>query len=751
MKILIKLFTLKYLTQVTMIKSTPFIRTVLDNPKIDQWGIDEKKGCVVIQKIENIPVISCIGTSRDGKSTALNLYAKWIIENHDNKKTFFDNIKDIFRQPIKETPFNPFISAQSGDDVVTNGIDYLEIPNKCLLIDCQGMQLSSAKYDHYLMLITYLISNVIIFTVRERLDLQVLNNCLAVFSFLSEIPDEYRRNDKPILLIRIKDFQNSSALKKDPKFLEKIIDKWLTPTNDQYDQIKQAFKNTFEIKACATKHPQLNDNDEVDIYSKNFFTVHPDFLEFCKSIQNATNGKKAPKILSDPKNLEKLIAKLIENKKIDWRKLDLYHQITENELRKYVQDNLITCSLSDKTIVDKMNGSKESYDTYENRKIEIERMKNDIYDNKFKDITDDIKNSVFSSVFVSFNEIVNNAQKRNIELAESTILPHCDTFKQKYSDRTFNKCWVNKIMSYFDGYKKTFMTELEKIDVTVKEKYLLLINDDEQKAKTNQDLINKNNCNEINTIKSIIKNKNISSYISDQIYNFIHEQIDNEKGKYNYTLSFDQTVNHVKHNLNGLLKECTKNMIIYFMNRKGEIETKPLNTNITIEYDDIQGSFNVKITCNEYTGEIYIDSFNKFPYEKFFNQTKKSRLDSMIFMYFSNNDINNEDLGSDIVRVCIPNPSYTNNSNMCHCFTFTKNVYDALIKKQMDEYANQILYLFDEKIESDGNGWTTIRYTLKNNINNEYQEYNKYLMKKIFIFMGGLAVYKNVKMFSAFL
>lgn len=67
---------------------------------------------------KNEPVISCIGTSRDGKSTLLNLIYKTITESNDL----------------------PFIS-KSGTEVVTNGIDFAIVPDNCILLDCQGMAL----------------------------------------------------------------------------------------------------------------------------------------------------------------------------------------------------------------------------------------------------------------------------------------------------------------------------------------------------------------------------------------------------------------------------------------------------------------------------------------------------------------------------------------------------------------------------------------------------------------------------------
>ena len=53
-------------------KSTSFIRTDKTT-----WNLVNN-----IPQISTIPVISCIGTSRDGKSTSLNMYANWIMQKH---------------------------------------------------------------------------------------------------------------------------------------------------------------------------------------------------------------------------------------------------------------------------------------------------------------------------------------------------------------------------------------------------------------------------------------------------------------------------------------------------------------------------------------------------------------------------------------------------------------------------------------------------------------------------------------------
>jgi hypothetical protein len=508
-------------------KATAFIRT-----DVESWKIVNN-----LPKIDNMPVISVIGTSRDGKSTSLNLYANWIMKNISKSHSIFS----WFNSKI-ETPFIPFTALQT-DEIVTNGIDFFVIPNKCMLIDCQGMQLKDAKHDHFLMLITYLISNVIILTVRERLDLQVLNNCLGVFSFLSEIPNEFKRTDKPVLLIRIKDFQNFKQLNKDPLYLKKYVDKWLEKSNDQYDQIKEAFRNTFIIDVIATKYPTMDEDGEVDIHDSEFFVNNPTFLNYCNKLDELCVDYMTSNILKNPDNIIKLVNSLKMNKTIDWKKLDLYHQITENELRKYLQENLLTDeTLNDKTIIEEMDGSLNSYEKCIIRNEKILQMKLEVYEKKFKDITLSVKKEVFDGIFNTFKTIYETAKHKNDTLAEITIKPFYDKFTNMYKEKTFSNYFINKIIEYFSNHKEEFMMELKKIDFDVQQKYLEIINKEEIEVENKQKIINENNDLQQQKINKLIEELDIMKQCKENIDMLLQNHIKHKL----YNVPFGKTLYEIK-------------------------------------------------------------------------------------------------------------------------------------------------------------------------------------------------------------
>lgn len=368
------------------------------------FGVNPEHSGIPCSKKDCIPVISIIGTSRDGKSSLLNVIHK-IAKNKNNELR------------------NPFIS-RNGHDVVTNGIDYYEVENKCILIDCQGITRTrrDAKYDHFLTLIVYLISNVIILNVCQRLDLQVFTNLLAVFSFLSEIPEEHRRKDKPILVIRIKDFQDTDQYEENPNYLREYVEAWLTKSCDQYDHIKDAFKMAFDIEIVFTEYPVFTDNRKkiIDVYDESFSINNPTFIEACHKILSFTEKSKATALMRDPVKLHKLV-------------VDLKLNITSLELERYVNEHINIKPYNEDNLTQKMDGSQGASLLYTKRQKMIKQLYFDTFNKKFKNVAPDLKRKIFGKWFDKFNEIIFVAKTKNIELAKKQIKPFVDKYNDKYN------------------------------------------------------------------------------------------------------------------------------------------------------------------------------------------------------------------------------------------------------------------------------------------------------------------------------
>ncbi|VBB18133.1 putative hydrolase [Yasminevirus sp. GU-2018] len=517
-----------------------------------------------------IPVISCIGSSRDGKSTLLN-----------NLYKYYSTQSEKAGSPKKtDKPVYPF-KSKSGDDVTTNGIDFIDIPGECILMDCQGMALKDAKYDHYLTLMVYQLSDVIILNVRQRLDLQVLNNLLAVFSFLSEIPPESRRPDKPTLVIRIKDFQDFEALEENSEYLNEYVKRWLEKSGDQYDQIKEAFSMAFNIDIVYTEYPKFPPKKSaLDLYHKDFEKDNPSFLEACTYIMKIaqSRGTKKNKLLANNAEVRELINTLKNNSKIDYRKLDLYHNITKTELLEYLRDVVNKPPYNDISILSQMDGSLGAYNLYQKKMIDIKDLKHKTYNSKFKDVTLDVKEEVFKKQFDEYFEFCAECKKKNIRLAEALIKPHIDEFNQKFIEGSnpFSDL-VNKISNIFTDKRKKLEGELDKIDKNVKESWLRKL--DEEKAmlkKIQQDIIAKNNAN-IKALEDAIRL--YSPDMHNQKYTL--EELDKQFGGKNYNVQSSQTYETVKSRIRSDLQQIyEKHKRTYFIGADKTISEKK-----TLDFD----------------------------------------------------------------------------------------------------------------------------------------------------------------------
>ena len=505
---------------VTHTSAKAFIRT-----NLKEWGLAEKMGndpmkCGIpcLHEKERIPIISCIGTSRDGKSTFLNILHKVAIGPGENSV--------------------PPFTSMNGHAMVTNGIDYVHIPNACMLIDCQGMALKDAKYDHFLTLIVYLISDIIILNVRQQLDLQVLNNLLAVFSFLSEIPEEHRRKDKPTLVIRIKDFQDIEAYEQNPKYLIEYMDVWLTKSGDQYDHIKEAFKLAFTIEIVVTEYPRFSDQKKktLNVNHPSFESDNPSFIDACQKILSYEIAEQSSVLIRDPKKLSQLVNDLNANENIDYRKLDLYHNITSLELERYVHKFINIKPYNEDNLFDRMDGSKKAYDLYTDREEKISELYYNVFNVKFKDVAPDLKREIFGEWFAKFGKIINDAKEKNMKLARDKIKPHIDAYNNKYDigPEHFLGKLTHSIMTILDDAFEILKTHLDCIDTNVRLEIHNMFNKEKKEITKIQKSIIDLNSNQINILEKNIATLNPNNTIYGYLKAEIHAQIQN--CEYNCTM-----------------------------------------------------------------------------------------------------------------------------------------------------------------------------------------------------------------------
>lgn len=555
----------------------PFIKT-----NLNRWDLaenfqdvyEDSKNGIPTYGSKPIPVISCIGSSRDGKSTLLNVLHKIIKTPKD-----VGYISGIFSNAgkIPASEQYPF-QSKNGNNMVTNGIDFLKVDESCILMDCQGMALKDAKYDHYLTLMIYLTSTVIILNVRQRLDLQVLNNMLAVFSFLSEIPIEHRRKDgnKPTLVIRIKDFQDFELLEENPDYLKEMVDEWLEKSGDQYDQIKEAFKMAFNINIVYTEHPVFPPRKStLAIYDRSFDDENKSFIEACKQIIDYAMEKEIVpnRLLEDPNNIRRLVEDLKNNANIDYRKLDLYHNITKSELLDYVVKYIKVAEFTDREIIQKMDGSISAYDLYMEREAKILALEQEAYFNKFKDVTMDVKNEQFKKEFDALKSIIEECRVVNRRLAYEKIKPHMERFEQKFDLSTgvsITKL-VSGFLDIFVDKRAVLLDELVKIDYSVMTDIVDKMNEEERLLQRRQTEIARLNNSVLNSLNDDVKCYNCEMHYTRYTCEELEKQI---KAK-NHNVSAETTYGIVAQLIkNDLNKIYANNDKVYYINRNNEIAMK---------------------------------------------------------------------------------------------------------------------------------------------------------------------------------
>jgi len=354
-------------------------------------------------KDDNIKVVSILGSARMGKSTLLNT----IISKYNN----YNN--------------NVFATSKSATNHCTNGIDFVYVPGlKIVFCDVQGLNHDNSSNDPKLLLITYLMSDIIIFTEPKMLNKNTLQTLSPLASFLTYLDGQQidSNNSKPSLVFRISDF----TLEGKP---EDNLNKLLVENHDQHKNVIINMKKLFkDIKAFKTE--QL-DRTEIKMLDAN------NFIGLLESDENGFNNfiselndylDKIPVKFNFENwynNLEKFIKEINNNNKIDFNKLDLYHQIAKVELLEY-KDNLRNFKLELFTEM-KVNHSQMDLVNIINKRINQRDAIQIEFDTKFKVVNDNIKKFHYDEIMKEINKHIKEASDSNYEQAMNIMTEYTKT------------------------------------------------------------------------------------------------------------------------------------------------------------------------------------------------------------------------------------------------------------------------------------------------------------------------------------
>jgi hypothetical protein len=261
-----------------------------------------------------VNIISFLGEARFGKSTLINVFLSYLLD---------DNIA-IFK------------TSQTNKHCTT-GIDYCFVKTGdqgYLILDCQGINHGDSSNDCKLMLLTYELSDLIIFT-----DKKINNGTLKVLEpmnmFERYMPNIYTKSKKPILVLRCRDYDLDDDI-------STVLGDLLEHHNDQYNSLRKTIRNIYkDVIAMSTEmlskteRRYLNNND-YDLVLK---CEENGFLKLCVDI--AATCKPLEKIIFDDrftKSIEKIIDVCNTECKIDSKVFDVVTLNLYKDLNEYFAD-----------------------------------------------------------------------------------------------------------------------------------------------------------------------------------------------------------------------------------------------------------------------------------------------------------------------------------------------------------------------------------------------------------------------------
>lgn len=475
---------------------------------------------------DQVKVVSIIGKARGGKSTFSNLLISMLCDQN----------KTIFRMSDLSTH-------------CTNGVDYYYMKeHKIILLDFQGIYLGDSSQDSKLLLLSYLLSDIIIFNENKILSNNTLQQFEPMLSFIQYINKEELQKVNPKLIFRISDVN----LNIEPT---SNMQQMLSEQKDQFQSIRDCINFLFdEPFSISTKNLDRNEFKSLK---------NEEFLEILECDENGFSDA-INKILQyidccDYKNtynsfmnkIKTVVDSINNEEKIDYTKLDIVLTLQNYEILEYLTklDNTLYTEI----IVD---GTQKLYEeNIVSRKKARECVILNTY-NKFSTIPKNIIDIQLNKILVNIDKELNKAIHKNTVLAKNIL------------ENALNKylfCCVDSLLEHYNvecDFSKVVYDDLINLsNAEYIDRYIL--------NNLNGRFAQIDNCinniyvevyTEYNNTKTKIINEIslMSSNIIDKIKEYIND-------KYDYTKKYIQNTNE---NLEQIIKDIELSV------------REPLNNNI---------------------------------------------------------------------------------------------------------------------------------------------------------------------------
>ena len=383
-----------------------------------------------------IKVVSIIGKARTGKSSFLNcLISYW---ENDSKQVF---------------------QMSNTEKHCTNGIDiYYMKKQHILLLDFQGIWVENSSNDSKLLLLAYLMSDVIIFNEKQMLTNGTLAQFEPMLAFINDIKDKHDAFN-PKLIFRVGDV----SLHIDPT---ENMKQMLHPEDDQFMAIRECINDLFDDPYAI--HTFILDRNEIALLNNSNFNellkinengFNTAIIKIEQYIACCSSNKTFKIFISD---ITKSIKNINENKKIDFKKLDVVKNLAKIEIGEWIEklDKSIYAPLIN-------DGTQIAYvkilDRKELLKITIKNL-----DKEFKSIPKTIRDDKIAQLKQDVEKVIELAENENRITADKLMLNLINNFLNIIN--TFNIELINLDIN-FDEWIKPFIVKLHIIHENSKHLY----------------------------------------------------------------------------------------------------------------------------------------------------------------------------------------------------------------------------------------------------------------------------------------